>query len=282
MRPTTLAVALLVVLAGPARGQSSQPSPTRPKRLVVLETRAVGHVEPKTIAGVSAYLASEAAKSGVRVLAPADVNAVLGVEKQKAMLGCADEACLLELGGALGAEYLLASEISEFGGEWLLNASLLETRTSRSLARATRRAPEQRDLLALVPVVVGHVLQPLTGAPAPAEPVIVRPPPRRTLGLVLDVGAVVVAAAGGVCQFASVQAWEDAKRLGNEGKDYPGFKAAKERSDNTLIAAGALYGAGAIALGVGLYFTFAGGSSTPPVAFVPAPGGGVIVAGGSF
>ena len=280
LAPLPPALLALLLLTSAAKAETP---PTPQPRLIVLETHAVGGVDPKTVAGISAYLASEAAKGKMRVLAASDVGSMLGLERQKQLLGCSDESCLFELAGALGAEYLLSSEVSEIGGEWMLTVALLDMQAARAQGRTTRRAPDLKDLLALVPVAVGTVLQPVTGIAPPPEPLLEPHRPLRPLGFVLDGAAVALAVAGGVFQFNSAQAWAEAQQLGAAGRDFTAYQLAKTRSDNELIAAGLLYGAGAVALGFGLYFTFAGGNApSTSVAFAPTPNGGLLVAGGTF
>src|SRR5688572_30778910 len=60
-------------------------------------------------AGLSALLA-ERVKTGdakFQVYSQADLERVIAVERQKELVGCADESCLMELSGALGARYIV-------------------------------------------------------------------------------------------------------------------------------------------------------------------------------
>src|SRR5262245_60639309 len=53
------------------------------------------------------------AQGGVSVTTPAQISAVLGVERQKQLLGCSDssESCSAELAGALGVEALIIGSL---------------------------------------------------------------------------------------------------------------------------------------------------------------------------
>ena len=59
----------------------------------------------RTLGGV---LAKSVANLGYEVLAPSDIQAMIGLERMKDLVGCEnDSSCLTELGGALGADLLI-------------------------------------------------------------------------------------------------------------------------------------------------------------------------------
>ncbi|MBL8956471.1 MAG: hypothetical protein JNK82_37195 [Myxococcaceae bacterium] len=66
-------------------------------------------------------------EQGVRVTTPKDMAAALGIEKQKQLLGCADESssCMAELAGALGADGFVTGQIARVGQSFQLNVKIL-------------------------------------------------------------------------------------------------------------------------------------------------------------
>ena len=81
----------------------------------------------------------------LRVVTINDVNTMLGQEKLKDALGCNSISCATELGGALGARFLLATHAKRLGGELIFTASLIDTKEQESkhgLARCRDKSGE--------------------------------------------------------------------------------------------------------------------------------------------
>ena len=74
-------------------------------------------------------------KSWLRVTTQADIAAALGLERQKQLLGCADEStsCMAELAGALGVDGLLTGSIGRVGNSFLLNVKVVSAQDARPL-----------------------------------------------------------------------------------------------------------------------------------------------------
>ncbi len=86
------------------------------------------------------------------VLGPADLNALLGVEQMKDALGCSDVACAAEIGGALGAPYLVAGQLGKLGKQAVLSLRLMDTQAPAVLERASARGGTDADALATMMV----------------------------------------------------------------------------------------------------------------------------------
>lgn len=96
-------LALLGVLLAAA------PDPNAP-RLVVLDLQRVGGATEAEAALLNDAVVEWVSKAGVfQVVSQADIRTLLGVERQKQLLGCGEDAasCMAELSGALDARYLL-------------------------------------------------------------------------------------------------------------------------------------------------------------------------------
>lgn len=186
MSLTPRVVLLLAGLAAatPAPASASERPPDAPaRRIAVPDVKAIGTFDPKAVAGLSSYIASETSRQGLRVISGSDIAALLGFEKQRELLSCNDSSCMVEMGGALGVDHLLSSEISEVGGVWLLSITLLDLTKGRGVARLTKRAEQQRGLVDLVPGAVEEVLgaanlvaKPPQQSPAPAQQFPAPPP----------------------------------------------------------------------------------------------------------
>jgi hypothetical protein len=65
------------------------------------------------------------------VITKGDVKAILGYEAQAQLLGCGEASCMVDLGGALGAAYLVSGSLARLGGQLNLVLNLID------VARAT-------------------------------------------------------------------------------------------------------------------------------------------------
>ncbi|MGI5862087.1 MAG: hypothetical protein ACOX6T_08510 [Myxococcales bacterium] len=134
-------VCLLLCLA------AGQASAERKVKIAVLDVNAVGAFDAKTIAGLSTLIAYEASQYNFQVISGADVRALITHDRQKQLLGCSDSSCLTEVGGALGVEYILSSEVSEVGGVWLVSLTLIDVAKSSAAKRVIRKTTRESHLV---------------------------------------------------------------------------------------------------------------------------------------
>src|SRR5438309_267107 len=65
------------------------------------------------------HLAKQLELHGLKVTSRSEMQALLGLERQKELMGCSDEStasCLAELAGALGADGVLTGTLGKVGG----------------------------------------------------------------------------------------------------------------------------------------------------------------------
>jgi hypothetical protein len=97
-------------------------------------------VSEKMGQAVGAALAGELRRvPGVQVLTASELEAVLSVERQKALLGCESQACVAEIAGALDVERLVLGSFSQMGQSWMLELQLVDGRSATTLTHASRR-----------------------------------------------------------------------------------------------------------------------------------------------
>lgn len=152
--------ALLVAVA-----LAASPEATAPK-IAVLRLEASG-VAPELAESATALVPTEVRRLRPlsRVFSSEDVRALLTHQKDRLMLGCgADAACMAELGGALGADEIVAGRLGRLGDTFVLELRRVEVAQARSLGSATRTV---RRADAIASAVVALVVE-LFGAPAPA------------------------------------------------------------------------------------------------------------------
>ncbi len=172
---------VIALVAGPSLARGAEPA--KKWKLAVLDVKATGKVDPKAVEGLSSLIASEcAARPDAQVTSGADIRAMVGFEKQREMLGCGEASCLAEIGGALGVDYIVGSEVSQVGGTWLISLSLVDISKAQAVARLTKRATGEAQLVDVTTAAVTELLGALPGKGAvavapPKEPPPAEPPP---------------------------------------------------------------------------------------------------------
>lgn len=85
---------------------------------------------------------------GIHVSTARDIAAALGVERQKQLMGCADNSnsCLAELAGALGADGLVTGQLAKVGKVFQLDIKVLDT-NARPLFLFSRRVSSEEAIL---------------------------------------------------------------------------------------------------------------------------------------
>ena len=159
--------------------------------IAVMEFASKGGISEKQMDALGDLLANEIRELGhYRVIGKSDIRAAIDFESQKTLLGCTDEACIAELGGALGVRYVVVGNISMFGELYLLNLKILDVekiRVAKGLSRKISGGEAKLiDALSLAAreLMEGAGLQPVAKPapkpdpdPVPEKTVAATPPP---------------------------------------------------------------------------------------------------------
>jgi hypothetical protein len=266
------------------------------KRIAILDVKTMGTFDPKAVQGLSMVVTSEAERFPLKVVAGADLSALMGFEQQKQLLGCSDSSCLAELGGALGVDYLLSVQVSEVGDVWLLSATLLDVIKANSIKRVSRKVAQVRDLVEAAQAATYEALEavakPDGPPPRPAQPASSATSeagaPMTTMrkaGIGLAAGGGALLLGGGICGVLAMGKYNDAK----SAPDGTTFRNAKSAGQTEALVADILYGVGGAAAITGVVLAIIGGNSgsssaaqTTGVAIAPSPGGASLVVSGAF
>lgn len=149
-------------------------APTEKPKLALLELTPQGGVEASVAKSLTEALASELQARGYfQVVSQQDIQTLLGLERQKQLVGCADDgaSCLAELSAALGARFVTSGTLSRLGEAWQLTLTTLDTQKSQALGRSTRVAFDLEALRRTLPLLVAEA----TATPPPAPPSRVLP-----------------------------------------------------------------------------------------------------------
>ena len=113
--------------------------------------------------------------AGLTAIGQDDINAMLGLEQQKELLGCDDVSCVAEIGGALGVDKLMVLKVARVGAKWAVTAKIMTTdppsvekRTSNFVEGGTEELMEAMGWI--VPEVFGRGVKPAAAGSAFAQP----------------------------------------------------------------------------------------------------------------
>jgi hypothetical protein len=116
--------------------------------VAVMEFSSKGGIEPQKMEALSDMLANEIRRQGnYRVVGKSDIQAALQLEEQKQLLGCTDESCIAEIGGALGVRWVVVGNVSLFGETYLLNLKMMDVGTIKVVAGLSKKVTGGEDML---------------------------------------------------------------------------------------------------------------------------------------
>ena len=271
-----LAAALLAG-ASPAHAAAKRP------RLMLLDLPADKAFEPNALKVVNSFLAKDLRDEGFEVITPSDIVAALGVEKQRQLLGCTDSSCLAELGGAMGADYIIHGElaalerdtaltltITNSGGQALNEvADVVSGKQSQTLLEAVNRAvPKLVAPLRAAGKIPGANVSSSVVASSSATTAAPDGGSHTASFVALGLGAALLVGSG----FTGALAMGSNATLQNAVKGNPPLTSAKAASSlrTTVRAEGwtstGLMAVGVVAAGVGVVWLMSGSSKPTPVA----------------
>ncbi|MBL8937216.1 MAG: hypothetical protein JNM69_21835 [Archangium sp.] len=106
-------------------------------------------VPPEKAQFFALHLASALRARGLSVVTSQDIAAILGVERQKQLLGCNEtgSSCMLELSNALGAQLVLTGVVAKLESSYQVNLRVLSGVDGKVVAQELVRADSQEKLL---------------------------------------------------------------------------------------------------------------------------------------
>jgi TolB-like protein len=133
-------------------------APRAQGKAAVIDFVAAG-VDVKLAETVTRLFTAELGRGqGLEVLGRDEVGAVLGFERQRQLLGCADNTCLLEAGSMLDARWLVSGTVGKLGNTLVVSAQIIDTAKGRVQNRSVVRAPSADALAQQVPVLARALL----------------------------------------------------------------------------------------------------------------------------
>lgn len=247
--------------------------------LVALQAAPVKLVAPpwsvvRVDADVAGYFAEhfeqELRGRGFEVVTPRDIASILGLERQKQLLGCADDGCAVELGNALGAAALVNASVAHLGGGFRATFRVISSTDGHALAQASAEGVDEATFLKSLTLAAGSIAREFGYAP-PASAL-----------LWLSAGAAVVLAAGSAVAFVAAKLQLDALE-----RELAASRLVTTKAENLALGGKAAeivgWTSGGLALGAGVTAIVAVLSGrSPAIAFTPTANGAVLSFGGSW
>jgi len=270
-----LAAATLTAVAAPARAAAPRP------KIAIMELKPGQGLDARAAGTLTTVLTADAARIGFDVISQADITAMLAFQKQRQMLGCTDDGCLAELGGALGADFVLSGEAAVVGSRNHVSLVVVDAKKAKVLGRNAGFSEAGEDQLALAALArfraLVRIVRPDLALHAPPieSPSAARLHTRRTVAWwTMGAGAAVLAGGGAF----GLKARSQANDLAGAWQE-PDYAKRFDDQRRTARTADVLMGAGLVTAGVGAVLWF---TSSPPVVAIPvadASGAGLVVAG---
>ncbi|MBM65800.1 MAG: hypothetical protein CMH55_06170, partial [Myxococcales bacterium] len=149
-----LATLLSMIIMAPPAEPSEKPG------MAVLDLALKGGIDKNVGDMLNELVLARLNESGRfgTVLGGSDIKDLLTLEEQKTALGCEDDSCLAQLGGALGVPYLFTSSLGTFGGKFILTLKLTSVDDAEVLARRSEIIPDEVQLLEKLPLLIRNMV----------------------------------------------------------------------------------------------------------------------------
>lgn len=228
----------------------------------------------------SEHLAQQLKYAGLQVVTSREIASLLGIERQRQLLGCNEGGCMAELANALGVDGLVLGDVALLSGRYQLNLKIIATSDGRTVALASSSVGSEGELVETLTSAARQLTRDASlalGRPVPvgfnAEPGGVR-----RFAWIPLVGGLAVAAGGVACAVVSQSAHETL-RTGSPGASGLSLKTTGETTQ-ALAVVGLAVG-GAALVGAGAMFLF-GADQPVTVSASVTPGGASVGVMGVF
>ena len=220
-------------------------------------------------------LANRLGERGFKVTTSADIQALLGMERQRQLLGCSEDECSTEIGAALGVPLLVVGRVSKIEERFDLDLRVIRQRDGVVIARESRGIEGVKRLAELMEAAADSLARQLE----PKTPFAWR------LWVPLSLGVVAAAIGGALWALAE----RDYFSWTTPGYQVPrtlvGFSEfdaeLKRLNTQRLIGISAVSLGGAL-LATGILWNALAPSLPVSVVTVPTAGGAAVSIGGRF
>lgn len=129
--------------------------------LAMMDMKAVHGVEDSLAAVLneSFLVALKNSNQFGSVVGGSDLRAMLDLEQQKQALGCGDDGCLAELGGALGVPFLFYTSLAKVGSRYVMHYKVMAVEEAKVVVRGMKTADDADGLLGMPQSLVDEAMK---------------------------------------------------------------------------------------------------------------------------
>lgn len=137
---------------------SAEPGPIR----VAAPSLQLVNLDPKLGDFYTEHLAQQLTFQGIRTQTPKDIAAVLGLERQRKLLGCTEGQCTTELGQALGVDAILLGSVTRIEKSYQVNVRIVSAVDAQLLASVSTSSEDNDRLVGSFSVVAQQLAKQLS------------------------------------------------------------------------------------------------------------------------
>ncbi len=236
----------------------------------------------------SDQLAQQLAFRSLKVITRSEIQALLGNERQRQLLGCGEESssCAIELADALGSDALMLGDVAKVGDKYRLSVRIVLTRNGERVSSAVITGSSEDTILdafsSIAPKLAAETTAGVRGDGLPVQALgtsTERTGLKRLAWIPAAAGAVAVA--GGAVAYLQAKDRYDALRAGGTLiEPVPSQLRSEGQTWQTVSLVG--FGVGAAALATAAGFFFLGNEAVIEAGLAVGPGGGSIAIRGAF
>lgn len=128
---------------------AAAPTPPVPQLRLASPGLSATNVKPELGALLSEHVAQQLKLAGAEVVTPKEIGALLGLERQKQLTGCTEEAssCTAELAAALGVDGLVLGDVGRVGERYLVNLKVVASKNGKTVAAFSETANSEDAVL---------------------------------------------------------------------------------------------------------------------------------------
>lgn len=225
--------------------------------VAVLDMAVVEGVSDGVAQIVNELLVTRLSKAQVfgSVIGSSDIAQMVSLEQQKTMLGCEEESCIAQLGGALGVPLMIVPAMGKLGNEYVMTLKITDVDAAQVKVRQSITVPDEPAMAKGMEWLVDASLAEFSGQALPPMPTLERTVPLAVAGgsgrmkTVLVIGSGVVGA--GLAGLGYVHA-EPARTTFDQRQDVDSLRSLESAvaSGNVMVGLGYTMVAGAILWGL--------------------------------
>lgn len=236
----------------------------------------------KVEAELARFFADELARAlraqGVAITTSADIASVLGLERQRQLLGCTDSSCLAEIGSALGCDAVLNVSVAKLDDTYRANVRVVSGRDGAVLAEDVVEAETEKRFVGGLTPLAERLAQKLGVSPSGGAP------KASFKGWWVPLGVGVLGVVGGAIfiplTFGTTGELDQELRANGVTTTAEGL-AARGKTFQTIGWVSTAVGLGALAAAA-IWAAVGGGSTAPVVGVAASPNGAAVVLRGAF